>query len=346
MVLITEINARSQDILRHIVEAYVDTGEPIGSRTLSRRLNSSLSPATIRNVMADLEEAGLLYAPHASAGRMPTDTGLRLFVDGLLELGNIAPEERSAIDEQCVGAGRTFEEMLGEATSLLSGLSRCAGMVLAPKSESPLKYLEFVPLSPGRALVVIVTESGLVENRMIEVPAGMTPAALIEATNYVNAHIAGRTIEETRIAIQRDLDKQTARLDTLTERVVKAGLATWAGEGEDGILIVRGQANLLNDVTAASDLERIRRLFVVLETRRDLMRLLDLAHGADGVKIFIGAESDEFDIAGCAMVLAPIAGGESGFVGAIGVIGPSHLNYGRIIPMVDYTAKVVGRLLG
>ena len=346
MVLITEINARSQDILRHIVEAYVDTGEPIGSRTLSRRLNSSLSPATIRNVMADLEEAGLLYAPHASAGRMPTDTGLRLFVDGLLELGNIPPEERSAIDEQCDGAGRTFEEMLGEATSLLSGLSRCAGMVLAPKSESPLKYLEFVPLSPGRALVVIVTESGRVENRMIEVPAGMTPAALIEATNYVNAHITGRTIEQTRIAIQRDLDKQTARLDTLTERVVKAGLATWAGEGEDGILIVRGQANLLNDVTAASDLERIRRLFVVLETRRDLMRLLDLAHGADGVKIFIGAESDEFDIAGCAMVLAPIAGGETGFVGAIGVIGPSHLNYGRIIPMVDYTAKVVGRLLG
>ena len=346
MVLINEINARSQEVLRHIVEAYVDTGGPIGSRTLSRRLNSSLSPATIRNVMADLEEAGLLYAPHASAGRMPTETGLRLFVDGLLEVGNIQPEERSVIDEQCDGAGRNFEEMLGEATSLLSGLSSCAGMVLAPKSESALKHLEFVSLSPGRALVVIVTESGLVENRVIEVPAGMTPAALVEATNYVNAHIAGRTIEEARIAIQRELDEHTAQLDTLTERVVKAGLATWAGEGEDGILIVRGQANLLNDVTAVEDLERIRRLFAVLETRRDLMRLLELAHGADGVKIFIGAESAEFGIAGCSMVLAPMAGEETDFVGAIGVIGPSHLNYARIIPMVDYTAKVVGRLLG
>lgn len=344
--MINEINVRSQEILRHIVEAYVDTGEPIGSRTLSKRLNSALSPATIRNVMADLEEAGLLYAPHASAGRMPTDTGLRLFVDGLLELGNIAPEERNVIDKQCDVAGRNFEEILGEATSLLSGLSQCAGLVLAPKSETSLKYLEFVPLSPGRALVVIVTDSGMVENRVIEVPAGMTRSSLVEATNYVNAHIAGRTIEETRIAIRNDFDKQTATLDTLTKRVVKAGLATWAGEGEDGILIVRGQANLLNDITAVSDLERIRRLFAVLETRRDLMRLLDLAHGADGVKIFIGAESAEFGVAGCAMVLAPIAGDETGFVGAIGVIGPSHLNYGRIIPMVDYTAKVVGRLLG
>jgi heat-inducible transcriptional repressor len=345
MVSINEINARSQEILRHIVEAYVDTGEPVGSRTLARRLNSALSPSTIRNVMADLEEAGLLYAPHASAGRMPTETGLRLFVDGLLEVGNILPEERQAIDEQCHGTGRNFEEMLGEATSLLSGLSQCAGMVLAPKSEAPLKYLEFVPLSPGRALVVIVTESGLVENRIIEVPAGMTPSALTAATNYINAHIAGRTIEEARVAIQREFDEHTAQLDTLTERVVKAGLATWAGADGDGILIVRGQGNLLNDVTAVSDLERIRRLFAVLETRRDLMRLLDLAHGADGVKIFIGAESAEFDIAGCSMVLAPIAGDETGFVGAIGVIGPSNLNYGRIIPMVDYTAKVVGRLL-
>ena len=346
MVLINEINARSQDILRHLVEAYLDTGGPVGSRTLSRILNSSLSPSTIRNVMADLEEAGLLYAPHASAGRLPTETGLRLFVDGLLEVGNIAPEERSAIDEKCAVAGRNFEEMLGEATSLLSGLSHCAGMVVAPKSEAPLKYLEFVPLSPGRALVVIVTESGLVENRVIEVPAGMTPAALVEATNYVNSHIVGRTMEEIRVAVQHELDEHIARLDTLTERVVKAGLATRAGEAEDGILIVRGQGNLLKDVTAVSDLERIRRLFAVLETRRDLMRLLDLAHGADGVKIFIGAESTEFDIAGCSMVLAPIAGEETDYVGAIGVIGPSHLNYGRIIPMVDYTAKVVGRLLG
>ena len=346
MVLLNEINERSQDILRHIVEAYVDTGGPVGSRTLSRRLNPSLSPATIRNVMADLEDAGLLYAPHTSAGRLPTESGLKLFVDGLLEVGNVSPEERAAIDGQCAGAGRNFEEMLSEATTLLSGLSSCAGVVLAPKSEAPLKYVEFVPLSPGRALVVIVTESGLVENRVIDVPAGMTPAALVEATNYVNAHIHGRTFDEARQAIQRELDEHTVQLDALTKRVVEAGLATWAGDDERGILIVRGQANLLNDVTAVSDLERIRRLFDLLDTRKDLMRLLELAQGAEGVKIFIGAESDEFGLAGSSVVLAPMPGENAHFVGAIGVIGPTHLNYARIIPMVDYTAKVVGRLLG
>jgi heat-inducible transcriptional repressor len=346
MVLINEINERSQAILRHIVEAYVDTGEPIGSRTLSRRLNSLLSPATIRNVMADLEEAGLLYAPHISAGRLPTESGLRLFVDGLLEVGNISPEERSAIDGQCDGAGRNFEDMLGEATTLLSGLSSCAGVVLAPKTEAPLKYVEFVPLSPGRALVVIVTESGLVENRVIDLPAGMTPSTMVEATNYLNSRVTGRTLEEARQRVQDELSQHTAQLDTLTERVVEAGLATWAGDDEDGILIVRGQGNLLNDVTAVDDLERIRRLFELLDTRKDLMRLLELASGADGVKIFIGAENTEFGLAGSSMVLAPMSGESANFVGAVGVIGPTHLNYARIIPMVDYTAKVVGRLLG
>jgi heat-inducible transcriptional repressor len=346
MVLINEINERSQAILRHIVEAYVDTGEPIGSRTLSRRLNSLLSPATIRNVMADLEEAGLLYAPHISAGRLPTDSGLRLFVDGLLEVGNISPEERSAIDGQCDGAGRNFEDMLSEATTLLSGLSSCAGVVLAPKTEAPLKYVEFVPLSPGRALVVMVTESGLVENRVIDLPAGMPPSTMVEATNYLNSRVTGRTLEEARQLVQDELSQHTAQLDTLTERVVEAGVATWAGDDEDGILIVRGQGNLLNDVTAVDDLERIRRLFELLDTRKDLMRLLELASGADGVKIFIGAENTEFGLAGSSMVLAPMSGASANFVGAVGVIGPTHLNYARIIPMVDYTAKVVGRLLG
>jgi heat-inducible transcriptional repressor len=296
--------------------------------------------------MADLEEAGLLYAPHISAGRLPTDSGLRLFVDGLLEVGNISPEERSAIDGQCDGAGRNFEDMLSEATTLLSGLSSCAGVVLAPKTEAPLKYVEFVPLSPGRALVVMVTESGLVENRVIDLPAGMPPSTMVEATNYLNSRVTGRTLEEARQLVQDELSQHTAQLDTLTERVVEAGVATWAGDDEDGILIVRGQGNLLNDVTAVDDLERIRRLFELLDTRKDLMRLLELASGADGVKIFIGAENTEFGLAGSSMVLAPMSGASANFVGAVGVIGPTHLNYARIIPMVDYTAKVVGRLLG
>ena len=346
MVMIHELSERSREIFRHIVEAYVDTGEPIGSRTVSRRLNSALSPATIRNVMADLEEAGLLYAPHTSAGRMPTERGLRLFVDGLLEAGNLSPEERAAIDQQCQGAERTYEELLTEATGLLSGLSSCAGLVLAPKSEAPLKHVEFVSLTVGRALVVLVSENGVVENRVIEVPIGMTPATLTAATNYLNARLSGRTLVEARTLIQRELEERSAQLDRLTARVVEAGIASWAGDDEGGTLIVRGQAHLLNDVTALSDLERIRHLFDLLETKKDLMHLLELTQTAEGVKIFIGAESELFGLGGYSMILAPMSSSTAQFVGAIGVIGPTHLNYARIIPMVDYTAKIVGRLLG
>jgi len=343
--MIHELNERSREIFRHIVEAYIASGEPIGSRTLSRRLNATLSPATIRNVMADLEELGLLEAPHTSAGRMPTERGLRLFVDGILEVGNLSLEERERIDHECEGRGRSLEEILGEATGMLSGLSSCAGVVLAPKTEVPLKHIEFVSLTPGRALVVLVTGSGAVENRVIDVPTGMTPAALAQATNYLSSRLAGRTIEEARDAIQRELDEHTAQLDALTERVVQAGLATWAGGDEDGILIVRGHSHLLNDVTAVSDLERIRQLFDALETKKDLMQLLELAEGAEGVKIFIGAENALFGLSGCSTVLAQVLDKNSHFIGAIGVIGPTHLNYGRVIPMVDYTARVVGRLI-
>jgi heat-inducible transcriptional repressor len=344
--MIHELNERSREIFRGIVDAYVGTGEPVGSRTLARRLNSSLSPATIRNVMADLEEAGLLFAPHTSAGRAPTESGLRLFVDGLLEVGNLSTEERVAIDQQCEGAGRSFSDLLGEATSLLSGLSSCAGVVLAPKSEVALKHVEFVSLAPGRALVVLVSENGVVENRAIDVPVGMTPATLIEATNYLNSRLAGRTLEEAQATVKRELDEHSAQIDALSKQVIEAGLATWAGDTVGGTLIVRGQANLLNDVTALNDLERIRHLFDLFERKKDLMRLLDLTHGAEGVKIYIGAESELFGLAGCSTVLAPLSDSDARFVGAIGVIGPTHLNYARIVPMVDYTAKVVGRILG
>ena len=346
MAVIHELNERSREIFRHIVEAYVDTGEPVGSRTLSRRLNSTLSPATIRNVMADLEDAGLLFAPHTSAGRMPTESGLRLFVDGLLEVGNLSPDERSTIDQKCVSAGRNYEDVLTEASGLLSGLSSCAGVVLAPKTEVPLKHVEFVSLTPGRALLVLVAENGNVENRVIDVPTGMTPSALTRATNYLNSQLTGRTLDEALKDVQRELDAHSAQLDELTTSVVEAGLATWAGDEGTGTLIVRGQANLLNDITALSELERIRNLFDLLESKRDLMRLLEVAQGAAGVKIFIGAESELFGLSGCSTVLAPVSDADSRFVGAIGVIGPRHLNYARIVPMVDYTAKVLGRLLG
>jgi heat-inducible transcriptional repressor len=342
---LADLNERSREILRHIVDAYMESGDPVGSRTISRRLSTALSPATIRNVMADLEEVGLLYAPHTSAGRLPTERGLSLFVSGLLEVGGLSQEERENIDGKCAAAGRSVAEVLEEATSMLSGLSRCAGLVTAPKTERRLKHIEFVHLGPGRALVVMVTEDGLVENRIIDVPVGLPPASLIEATNYMSARLVGRTLNEARTGVLQELEQHRAELDALTSKVVAAGLATWAGEKQGGTLIIRGQANLLDEVTALSDLEHIRILFAMLETKEAMVRLLEAADQAQGVQIFIGAQNELFGLAGCSMIIAPYRDSREQIVGAVGVIGPTRINYARIIPMVDYTAQVIGRIL-
>ncbi|MTJ82016.1 MAG: heat-inducible transcriptional repressor HrcA [Telmatospirillum sp.] len=344
---VVELSERSREIFRQIVDAYVTTGAPVGSRPLSRRLSQSLSPATVRNVMADLEEAGLLFAPHTSAGRMPTEAGLRLFVNGLLELGSLDETERGRIDAHCRTTGKSLESLLEEALSTLSGLSRCAGLVLAPKSQVPLKHIEFVPLGPGRALVILVTDDGLVENRVLDLPRDVPASVLVEATNYLNARVVGRTLDEAKRRIFEELDGQRAQLDELTGKVVAAGVATWAGGGKGaGQLIVRGQSHLLDDVTAIEDLERIRALFEALETKEQMLHLIELAHGAEGVQIFIGAENELFKVSGCTMIVAPYHNSREQIVGAIGVIGPTRINYARIIPMVDYTAKVIGRLIG
>lgn len=341
-----DLSQRSREVLRHIVDLYVEGGTPIGSRTLSRRMGVSISPATIRNVMSDLEDLGLLFAPHTSAGRLPTDLGLRLFVDGLLEHGNLTNDERRHIESQCAADGKSLSEVLEEATTMLSGLSNCAGLVVAPKAEAPLKHIEFVALGPGRAMVVIVTSTGLVENRIIDVPIGMPASSLVEASNYLSARLVGRTIGEAALEIRRELTDQRAELDELTSKVVEQGLATWGGAGKSSALIVRGQAQLLDDVNAIEDLERIRQLFGALETKESLLSLLDLAEIAEGVQIFIGAENELFGLAGCSMIVAPYGNSEQKLVGAIGVIGPTRIDYARIIPMVDYTAKVIGRLVG
>jgi heat-inducible transcriptional repressor len=344
---IGELNERSREIFRQIVETYVETGEPVGSRTLSRRLSQSLSPATIRNVMADLEDSGLLFAPHTSAGRLPTEAGLRLFVHGLLEIGRLSDDERKNIDTQCAAVGRSLPQVLEEATQALAGLSRCAGIVIAPKTERPLKHIEFVPLAPGRALVVLVSEDGLVENRVIEVPLGLPPSSLVQAGNFLNARLAGRTLDEAKTAVAQEIAANRTQLDELTTRLVEAGLASWAnGGGKDGALIVRGQSRLLNDVTAVADLERLRGLFEALETKESLMRLLDATRQGEGVQIYIGSENPLFGTANVSVVVAPYSNSREQVVGAIGVIGPARINYARIIPMVDYTAKVIGRLMG
>jgi len=345
--MITELNNRSREIFRHIVEAYVATGEPVGSRTLARMLGQQLSPATIRNVMADLEDLGLLMAPHTSAGRVPTDAGLRLFVNGLLEVGDLSDEERAGIEAKVRASGRSWGEVLEDATHMLSGLSSCAGLVMAPKIDRPLKHIEFVSLSPGRALVVMVTDDGLVENRVVDVPLGLPGSTLQMASNYLNARIVGRTIAEATELIRREAADQKQEIDSLTSRLVETGLATWAGSGgTGGVLIVRGQARLLEDVTALSDLERIRALLEALETRENLLRLLEATGKGEGVQIFIGAENQLFRHAGCSLIVSPYMNTKDQIIGAIGVIGPTRINYARIIPMVDYTAKLIGRMIG
>ena len=351
--MITALSERSKQIFRQIVDTYVETGEPIGSRTIARRPDQHLSPATIRNIMADLEDAGLLFAPHTSAGRVPTDLGFRMYVDGLLEIGNLSEEDRVGIDARCAGSGRSVEAMLSDASGALSGLSHYAGLVLAPKSEHPFRQIEFIPLSPGRALVVVVASNGMVENRLIEVPVGIGASSLVEAGNYLTARLTGRSFAEAREIIEREIAERRSELDALTSKVVEAGLVTWAGEqsADHGVLIVRGQAKLLDDVTNLAELERIRVLFELLETKSNLIRLIELVQRAQGVQIFLGAENDLFAMTGCSVVAAPYtagakAAGPARIVGAIGVIGPIRMNYARIIPMVDYTARVVSRLLG
>jgi heat-inducible transcriptional repressor len=350
------LDARGAAVLREVVEQYVETGEPVGSRTLARSLSRpggiarpplTLSPATIRNVMADLTEAGLLFAPHTSAGRLPTDRGLRLFVDGLLQLGELAQEERDSISQALESRGRSLEETLAEAGSLLSGLSDAAGLVIAPKTAGALRHIEFVPLGRDRALVILVNEDGQVENRVIETPHGLPPSALTEASNYLNSRLSNRPLDELRRIVGAEIAADRTELDSLAAQVVAAGLATWTpGGSRGGSLIVRGQAKLLSDISGQDHLFAIQRLFERLEAQETMLKLLELAEGSDGVRIFIGAESGLFGAAGVSMLVAPARNGQDRIVGALGVIGPMRINYGRVIPVIDYTARLVGKLLG
>jgi heat-inducible transcriptional repressor len=344
---LAELNERSREIFRQIVESYLVTGEPVGSRNIARILPMTLSPASVRNVMADLEHAGLIYAPHTSAGRLPTEVGLRFFVDALLEIGDLAAEERERIEAQvrAAASGHTLETALSQASALLSGLSRGAGVVVTTKQNARLKHVEFVRLDPARALVVLVAEDGSVENRLLDLPAGLPPSALTEAANFLNSRIRGKTLGEIKSEIESRRTEMERQLDALTARLVEAGLATPAESGGERHLIVRGQANLLDDLKAAEDLERIRLLFADLETQTDVIDLLTRAEGGEGVRIYIGSENKLFSLSGSSMIAAPFRDPAQKIVGVLGVIGPTRLNYARIVPMVDYTAKVVSRIL-
>ncbi len=346
---LAQLNERSREIFRQIVEIYLATGEPVGSRNLSRILPMTLSPASVRNVMSDLEQLGLVYAPHTSAGRLPTELGLRFFVDALMQIGDLTEQERKSIEVQVAASGqaKSVEAVLTEASGLLSGLSRAAGIVLTAKSNLRLKHVEFVQLEPERALVVLVGEDGQVENRVLNIPVGLPVSALTEAGNFINARLRGRTLDEVKVEIEKTLQEGQAELDQLTQKIVAAGLASWSGgESDERKLIVRGQAHLLEDLKVLADLERVRLLFDDLETRREVIDLLGRAQQAEGVRVFIGSENKLFSLSGSSTIVAPYHNASGHIVGVLGVIGPTRLNYARIVPMVDYTAKVVSKLLG
>jgi heat-inducible transcriptional repressor len=342
---LTDLDERARDIFRRVVEAYLETGEPIGSRTLSRG-GIQLSPASIRNTLQDLAQLGLLDSPHSSAGRLPTHAGLRLFVDGLLEVGDVGEAEKREIDARLSVRGRSFEDALNEASGILSGLAGGAGIVVSPVREAGVKHVEFVALGPDQALAVMVFDDGQVENRLMRLAPGLTPSALLEASSFLGARLKGRTLTETRSEMRAELDRARRELNETAARLVEDGLAAWGGgEDADRSLIVRGRANLLGEAGALEDLEKVRRLFDDLEQKEQLIGLLDDVRDAQGVRIFIGAETRLFSLSGSALIAAPYMSGRQKVLGAIGVIGPARLNYARVIPLVDYTARVLGRML-
>lgn len=343
---LAEMNARSREVFRRVVEGYLQSGEPVGSRTLTRTMSQSVSAATIRNVMNDLEYLGLLDSPHVSAGRIPTQLGLRMFVDGLLEVEELQTEDREKIDATFGGNQPDVTQMLDRIGSTLSRLTRGASLVLAPKHEAEIRHIEFVSLAADRALVVLVLADGHVENRVFVPPKGMTPSAMREAANFLNAWAEGRTLSELRVQMKAELATRRQELDVLASRMVESGLALWEDPGTlSERLIVRGQANLLPDGENSENIDRVRSLFEDLERKQDIADFLDLTEDGEGVRIFIGSENKLFSLSGSSLVVSPYMNAERKIVGAIGVIGPTRLNYGRIVPIVDYTAQLVGRVL-
>ena len=342
-----DLDRRSQEIFSQLVEQYLQTGAPVGSRKLAKDIPLSLSPASIRNIMADMEELGLLYSPHISAGRVPTEKGLRFFVDALLEVGDISDQERQQISRQSPteSKDRSVEDILTEATDMLSGLSHCAGLIMTGKRDSRLKHIEFVSLDPERALAILVNEEGAVENRVISLKPGIPPSALIEAANFLNSRLIGKSLMELQKNVLDELQSKQNMLDELTTKVVEAGLASWSGDAENKNLIVRGRSNLLDDKTALEDIERIRTLFDELEEKKNFIELLELTESAEGVRIFIGSENKLFSLSGSSFIAAPCVNDEQKIIGALGIIGPTRINYGRIIPMVNYTAQLVSKII-
>ena len=343
--LLNEMNDRSREVFRRVVEGYLNSGHPVGSRSLTRDMSEKVSAATVRNVMQDLEFLGLLGSPHVSAGRVPTNLGLRLFVDSLLEVAPLDASDREKLDMTLGSNDRDVSALLEQVGGALSGITQGASLVLSPKHEAAIKHIEFVALAPDRTLVVLVFADGHVENRIFTPPKGMTPSAMREAANYLNSMIEGATVPSLLARFRAEIARDRREIDTLAATLVEQGLAIWENSEAEARLIVRGRANLLDEGAPSEDIERIRTLFDDLERKRDITEFLELTEQGDGVRIFIGAENRLFSLTGSTLVVSPYMNAERKIIGAVGVIGPTRLNYGRIVPIVDYTAQLVGRML-
>ena len=344
--ILEEMNNRSREVFRRVVEGYLADGEPVGSRTLSREFSEDISAATIRNVMQDLEFLGLLGSPHTSAGRIPTQQGLRMFVDGILEVSEVDKNDRKKIDKIVSDETNQVDEILDDISTTLSGVTQGASLVLTPKREAPIKHVEFLPLSISQALVVLVYADGHVENRLFKPPPGQTPSSMKEAANFLNALMEGNTLSEAKKLIKNEIDYRRQELDTLARDLVQSGLALWEDtEERHERLIVKGRANLLSESSQQEDLERIKNLFDDLERKRDIADFLELTEKGEGVRIFIGSENKLFSLTGSSLVVSPYMNSDRKIIGAVGVIGPTRLNYGRIVPVVDYTAQLVGKMI-
>ncbi len=343
--ILAQMTDRSREVFRRVVEGYLRSGDPVGSRALTRTMSEKVSAATIRNVMQDLEYLGLLDSPHVSAGRIPTQAGLRMFVDAVMEVGHVDEGDRARIDSALDAPPGDVAATLDQVGAALSGLTRTASLVFIPSSEAPIRHIEFVSLGPDRTLVVLVRADGQVENRIFTPPPGLTPSAMREAANLLNALAEGRTLSDLRRTVADDIAARRQEIDALAHSLIASGLAVWDHPGEPfERLIVRGTANLL-DQAATDDLERIRHLFDDLERKRDIVNMLELTEAGQGVRIFIGSENKLFSLSGSSLVVSPYMNANRRIIGAVGVIGPTRLNYGRIVPIVDYTAQLVGRVV-
>lgn len=341
-----DLSDRTRDIFRLIVDEYLTTGDPVGSRTLSRRIEAGLSPATIRNVMSDLEDMGFIFSPHTSAGRLPTQSGLRLYVDGLMQIGALTKDERHTIEIECKTSGRSMTEVYDKASTMLSGLAGAAAMVIAPKINKPIRQIQFVQIERAKALVILVMQDGIVENRLIDIPPDLDASILQEATQYLNNRMAGRMLQDVREEILFDIRNHQTNLDQITSKLVEEGLIVSVSQFDGGNIIVRGQSHLLKDVKELEKLEQARQLLTILEEEKSMLSMLDSVSQADGVQIFIGSENRFFDKPNWSTVVSPYRGDDGRIIGAVGVIGPTRLNYARIVAMVDFTSQVMGRLLG